>query len=643
MSRGPGQGGGQGSEFFDDEALGRAFDARLVRRLLRYLKPYRWQVALSAFLLLVLSNAMLAWPYVFKLIVNVLTNGALGAEAKSHSLTLLVMMFFGLICLRVVAEYASTLLINVIGQRVMYDMRTQLFSHIQGMPLKFFDRNPVGRLMTRVTNDVEALNEFLSTGVVTTFQDVFMLAGILIWMSASNLHLTLILCVAVVPFILGVTVWFKAKARRSYRAMRMKLAKINAYTNENVTGMQVAQLFNRQKRNLDRYRELNDDYRNEWFRAIFYHAVYFPVIEVLGTVAVAIIIWHSAGRFLSGLAEPAMLGTTIAFLGWSRMFFGPIRDLAEKYNIMQSAMASSERIFKILDRADEITNPSQPRPLADFRGEIEFRNVWFAYVDDVWVLKNISFTVRPGQKIAFVGATGAGKSSIINLICRFYDIQRGQILIDGVDIREIDKYELRGKIGLVLQDVFLFSGDIRGNIRLGEERITDEMVAQAAERVNAARFIRRLPQGYRSEVQERGATLSTGEKQLLSFARALAFDPAILVLDEATSNIDTQTELLIQDAVEKLMRGRTSLVIAHRLSTIRKVDKIIVLHKGELLEEGTHQELLEKGGIYHRLYQLQYRDTDMRGPKQPLIEPETAAYKRITPDTDNGERKWRQT
>ena len=637
MSRGKGPGGG---DYFEDEALGKAFDWRLVKRLLKYLRPYKWRVALNVFLLLLISNSMLAWPYMFKRIVDALTSASVADDVKCRTLYTLVGFFVGLVALRAVCEGISNVMINILGQRVMYDMRTQLFEHVQGLPLSFFDRNPVGRLMTRVTNDVEALNDFLSTGVVTTFQDIFMLAGILIWMCALSLHLTVILCISILPCIVLITLWFKTNARRAYRDIRMRLAKINAFTNENITGMKVVQLFNRQKRNLGKFRELGNAYRDGWFRAVFYHATYFPSMEILGTIAVGIIIVYGARQYLTGAATLTMLGTTVGFLGYTGMFFGPIRDLADKYNILQAAMASSERIFKILDRKDEIVNPAEPLPLENFEGSIEFRNVWFAYVDENWALKDVSFKVAPGRKVAFVGATGAGKTSIISLMCRFYDIQRGQILIDGKDIREIDKHELRRKIGLVLQDVFLFSGDIQNNIRLGEANITDERVEQAAEYVNAARFIKRLPRGYASEVQERGATLSTGERQLLSFARALAFDPKILILDEATSNIDTQTELLIQDAVEKLMRNRTSIVIAHRLSTIRRVDKIIVLHKGEIQEEGTHEELLKKGGIYCRLYQLQYKDMEISNNKRPVSEAETAAYKRISPDTNNGERKW---
>jgi ABC-type multidrug transport system fused ATPase/permease subunit len=508
------------------------------------------------------------------------------------------------------------------------------------MSLRFFDKNPVGRLITRVTNDVEALNQFISMGVATAFLDVLLLTGLLIWMFASSVKLSLMVVGIVVPLIVAVTWWFKSRSRKSYRAARKKLARINAFTNESITGMSVVQLFNRQEKNLGRFSKLSTDLRNEWFRAIFYHAIYFPSIEIFGGLAAGFIIYYGALKLSPGVVSGLTLGTVIAFLGWTFQFFGPIRDLAEKYNVMQAAMASSERIFKILDRAEEIPNPDQPLSLEPFKGRIEFQNVWFAYNDEEWVLKDVSFTVEPGEKVAFVGATGAGKTSIISLICRLYDIQRGRILIDGKDVREVDKHELRRKIGLVLQDVFLFSGDIRGNIRLGEDVITDEKVAQVAEHVNAAGFIKRLPDGYRAEVQERGSTLSVGERQLLSFARALAFDPAILILDEATSNIDTRTEILIQDAVEKLMKDRTSIVIAHRLSTIRKVDNIFVLHKGEIKEEGAHEQLLRNGGIYYRLYQLQYKDINGR-TRRPVEEPAPTPIEPMLPDTDTGERRWR--
>jgi ATP-binding cassette subfamily B protein len=597
------------AEYFEDETLGKAFDARLVKRLLGYLKPYRWRVVLAVFLLLIISASTLTWPYILKHVVEVLVSAEIAEAEQIRSVGILAAILAGLLLIQFTSEYLSALLVTILGQRIMYDIRMQVFSHLQRMSLRFFDRNPVGRLMTRVTNDVEALNQFISMGVVTTFQDFFMLAGIMIWMFAINAELALLLAVTVVPCIVGITIWFKTKSRKSYRAVRVKLGRINAYTNENITGMRVVHLFNRQDRNLAEFSNRSKDFRNEWFRAIFYHSIYFPGIETLATVGAGAIVIFGGSRILEGAIS---LGTVAAFLFWTGMFFRPIRDLAEKYNIMQSAMASSERIFKILDRPEEIVNAEKPLPLTPFNGKIEFKNVWFAYNDEDWVLKDVSFTVEPGQKIAFVGVTGAGKTSIINLICRFYDIQRGRILIDGKDIREIDKHELRRKIGLVLQDVFLFSGDIKGNICLGDDTIDDEKVARVAEHVNAARFVRRLPDGYDSEVQERGATFSVGERQLLSFARALAYDPAILILDEATSNIDTQTEILIQDAVEKLMKDRTSIVIAHRLSTIRKVDNIIVLHKGEIKEQGTHTKLLRQKGIYRRLYQLQYRNSSLQ-------------------------------
>jgi len=627
-----------GTDYFEDEALGKAFDARLVGRLLTYLKPYKARVVLAVFLLAVVSGAPIGWTFVLKGIIDALVNPDLTEAARTHAIGLLAALFAGLLLIQFLAQYLSMLIVNILGQNVMYDMRMQIFSHLQRMSLRFFDRNPVGRLMTRVTNDVEAVNQFITMGVVTIFQDMFMLAGILIAMFVIHFSLALIMVATVLPCIICITLWFKIKSRDSYRAIRVKLARINAYTNENITGMNVVQLFNRQEENLRKYSGLSTDYRNEWFRAIFYHGIYFPSIEMLGTLAAAAIIIYSAWQYLGAAA--ITLGAVGAFLELIRKFHQPIRDLAEKYNLMQAAMASSERIFKILDRPEEIENAAKALPLTPFNGKIEFKNVWFAYNDEDWVLKDVSFTVQPGQKVAFVGATGAGKTSIINLICRFYDIQRGRILIDDKDIREVDKHELRRKIGLVLQDVFLFSGDIQGNIRLGEESITEEKVAQAAEHVNAARFIRRLPDGYNSEVQERGATLSVGEKQLLSFARALAFDPAILILDEATSNIDTQTEILIQDAVEKLMKNRTSFIIAHRLSTIRKVDNIIVLHKGEIKERGTHEELLRKREIYYRLYQLQYRDIDIGGAERPMAEPEPTVIDPPIPDADTGERTW---
>ena len=626
------------AEYFEDETLGKAFDARLAKRLLRYLKPYRWRVVLAVFLLLVISASTLAWPYILKHVVEVLINAEISGAEQIHSVGTLAAILAGLLLIQFVSEYLSELLVTILGQRIMYDIRMQIFSHLQRMSLRFFDRNPVGRLMTRVTNDVETLNNFISMGVVTTFQDFFMLAGILIWMFAINAELALLLTVTIVPCIVVITLWFKGKSRKSYREIRVKLGRINAYANENITGMREVHLFNRQDKNLAEFSSRSRDFRNEWFRAIFYHSIYFPSIEMLATVGAGAIILFGGSRILDNAVS---LGTVAAFLFWTGMLFRPIRDLAEKYNIMQSAMASSERIFKILDRPEEIVNAEKPLPLASFSGKIEFKNVWFAYNGEDWVLKDVSFAVEPGQKIAFVGVTGAGKTSIINLICRFYDIQRGRILIDGKDIREIDKRELRSKIGLVLQDVFLFSGDIRGNICLGDDTIDDEKVARVAEHVNAARFIRRLPDGYNSEVQERGATLSVGERQLLSFARALAYNPAILILDEATSNIDTQTEILIQDAVEKLMKGRTSIVIAHRLSTIRKVDNIVVLHNGEIKEQGNHTQLLKQKGIYWRLYQLQYKNSSLQSAAEHSSDEETPAeLPEIEPDI--GDDQWQE-
>ncbi|MFH1551239.1 MAG: ABC transporter ATP-binding protein [Planctomycetota bacterium] len=613
------------AEYFEDETLGKAFDARLVRRLLQYLKPYKWRVVLAVALLVLITATSLSWPIILKYVVQAIINTGITDTERYHSLVVLGVLLIALILVQFFSEYSSALMVNIIGQRVMYDMRMQIFAHLQRMSLKFFDHNPVGRLMTRVTNDVEALNQFISMGVVTTFQDVFMLGGILVCMFALEARLTLILVATLLPVVVALTIWFKIKSRKTYRDIRLKLGRINAYANENITGMRIVQLFNRQEKNLGKFANLSRDFRNGWFRAILYNSVYFPSVEVLGTLSSCVIIWYGANRFIAGAMSPEMLGTLIAFLGLAWMLFRPIRDLAEKYNIMQSAMASSERIFKILDRPEEIVNAEKPIPLTPFSGRIEFKNVWFAYNDEDWVLKDVSFAVEPGRKVAFVGVTGAGKTSIINLICRFYDIQRGRILIDGKDIREIDKYELRSKIGLVLQDVFLFSGDIKGNICLGDDTIGDEKVARVAEHVNAARFIRRLPDGYDSEVQERGATLSVGERQLLSFARALAYDPAILILDEATSNIDTQTEILIQDAVEKLMKDRTSIVIAHRLSTIRKVDNIIVLHNGEIKEQGTHAKLLRQKGIYRQLYQLQYRNGSLQPAAEPSSDEETPA------------------
>jgi ATP-binding cassette subfamily B protein len=468
--------------------------------------------------------------------------------------------------------------------------------------VQYYDRNPVGRLMTRLTSDVDSLNEMFTAGVIVIFGDLAMIGYIVVWMFQSNWRLALV-SFAIVPLLFALTTWFRRGARNSFREVRTRIARINAFLQEHITGMPVVQLFNREEKEMEQFKTINQAHRKANIDTIFYYAVFYPAVEIIGAIGIALIIWYGGGQVIQGVAT---IGTLVAFIQLARSFYEPISDISEKYNILQAAMAASERIVKLLDEPVKIESPEKPKQLEQVLGRIEFRNVWFAYKNEDWILKDVSFIAKPGEKIAFVGHTGAGKTTITNLLLRFYDIQRGQILLDGVDIRELDLQALRKNFSIVLQDVFLFSGDLASNIRLGSTHISDEHMQAASKEVRADDFIKNLPGGYGSEVRERGAGLSVGQKQLISFARALAHDPRVLILDEATSSIDTETEILIKEAVERLMEGRTSLVVAHRLSTIQSVDKIIVMHKGEIREMGSHQELLNERGLYWRLYQLQF-------------------------------------
>ncbi|MBI4552231.1 MAG: ABC transporter ATP-binding protein [Candidatus Latescibacteria bacterium] len=606
----------------DDEVVGKAYDSVLMRRLLRYLIPYKLQVAVSVVLLLGVSGLRLVGPYLTKIAID--THIAHGDMAGLNRVGLLYVL---IMAATFVLRYGQIYLTNLTGQRVMYDLRMAVYAHLQRLSLSFFDRNPVGRLITRVTNDIEALNDMFTSGVVTVFGDVFTLVGIMVAMITLDAKLALV-SFAVLPVLFYAALLFRVKVRASYRQVRTLIARLNASLQESISGMSVTQLFNRQERNFEEFDRVNQDHRNARMKTIFYYALFFPAVEIISAIAIGLIIWYGGSQVIQGAVT---LGALIAFIQYVQQFFQPISNLSEQYNTMQEAMASSERIFKLLDRQPEVTNADSPAVLPAVRGEIEFRHVWFAYQDEEWVLRDVSFRVQPGERVAFVGATGAGKTTIINLLCRFYDVQRGQILIDGVDIRRLDQAVLRRHIGLVLQDVFLFSGTIQENIRLWNEDIRPERVRQAAEYVNAHPFISRLPNEYQAALGERGSTLSVGQRQLLAFARALAYNPTILVLDEATSSIDTETELLIQDALEKLMAGRTSIVIAHRLSTVQNADQIIVLHKGQIQEVGTHQALLQRGGIYYKLYQLQYKDQEIRSetamPSSPDSPPSAVGSK----------------
>ena len=599
----------------EDDVLGRAYDSRLMRRLLTYLRPYRGQVLVAVIAIIGHSALDLAPPYLTKIVIDryipVGDLGGLGTIAMLYLVALIASFLL---------EYLQTWTMQVIGQRIMFDLRMQLVAHLHRLDLRFYDRNPVGRLMTRLTTDVDVLNELFTSGVVSVFGDVFTLIGImavLVWMDWR----LAIAAFSVLPLIAAITQWFRLNARESYRTVRMWIARINAYLQERITGMATVQLYRREARDFEAFDEIDRRHRDANVQSIFYYAVFYPAVELVGALAASLILWVGGARIIADGSDMLTLGSLVAFLQYSQRFFRPISDLSEKFNILQGAMASSERIFGLLDTPVEISSDSQlptPTPSTEAdstRGQwqgpgvIRFENVSFAYVEGEPVLKNVSFEVRPGERIGIVGATGSGKTTIVSLLLRFYDVQEGRITLDGVDIRDVDLAELRSLFGLVLQDVQLFAGTIGGNVRLGNESITDRDVRAALEAVHASTFVDRLPEGLESAVAERGSTLSVGQKQLLSFARALAFNPRVLVLDEATSSVDTDTELLIRDALKVVMRGRTTLAIAHRLSTIQDMNRILVMHRGELRESGTHQELLALRGIYHRLYELQFEST----------------------------------
>ena len=595
----------------DDEVLGKAYDARLMRRLLQYLRPY-WRSVVAALVTIVVGGgASLVQPYLIKVAIDRYI-----AARRLTGLDRLALVYLAVLVIAFVAEYAQTWTMQLTGQRIMFDLRMAIYRHLQRLDLRYYDRNPVGRLMTRVTSDVDVINDLFTSGVVTVFGDVFTLVGIMVMMLWMNWRLALV-AFAVLPLIVLIAQWFRRNVRDSYRVVRGWIARINAFLQENITGMSTVQLFRREALNFARFDEIDRKHRDANVESIFYYAVFYPAIEAVSTLATALIIWYGGG---SVLRNTLTLGALVAFIQYSQRFFRPISDMSEKFNVLQAAMASSERIFKLLDEPVAIESPAQPkrRPAAssDARsasgggGHIRFEDVWFAYTGEDWVLKGISFDVKPGERVGIVGATGSGKTTLINLLLRFYDVQRGRITIDGVDIRELDLADVRGLFSLVLQDVHLFSGTIADNIRLGNRSIDDDRIRRAARAVHAEPFVERLPGGYASAVAERGATLSVGQKQLLSFARALAFDPRVLILDEATSSVDTETELVIRDALHVLMAERTTIAIAHRLSTIQDMDKILVLHKGQLRESGTHQELLAHRGIYFKLYQLQYKDQE---------------------------------
>ncbi len=587
----------------DEEVLGKAYDSKLMKRLLSYIKPYKNYVLFAIFLNIVVSSIGPLRPVLTKIAVDDFI-----VKSDYNGLMLIAFALFGFLLLQAVIQYFLTYYTQYLGQKTLYDLRTQIFNHTQKLALKFFDRTPIGRIVTRATNDVEALGEMFSSGIVMVFSDIFIIFWILLFMFIMDVQLSLV-TLAVLPALIYGTFLFRKKVREKYRDVRLHLARLNSFMQEHVTGMSAVQIFHKEKDELKRFSDINNDYRVANIKSIFYYALFFPSVELLSSIAIGLIIWYGGGEVIQ---SSLTIGVLFAFIQFTEMFFRPIRDLSEKYNILQTAMASSERIFKLIDNNTFVKNPDKPVKLDNVEGKIEFQNVWFAYNSEEYVLKDISFSINPGETVAIVGHTGAGKTSIINILTRFYDINKGSILVDDINIETLDKKDLRKHISSVLQDVFLFSGNIESNINLERDEIKREEVINAAKIVGAHEFIENLQYQYDAEVKERGATLSVGQKQLISFARALAFDPKILILDEATSSIDTETEQLIQRAIEKLLVGRTAIVIAHRLSTIQTADKIIVLHKGEIRETGNHQELLAKRGIYYKLYQLQYKDQELK-------------------------------
>ena len=604
------------SERHEDEAA-KAFDPHLARRLFRYLRPYRVRAATSVGLVILSSMLEIAGPAIVAIAIDLYVKPLHGASAVGISqkiggwlpavppltgINIAASLYVGVLIAGFAVLYTQMVLMNLMGQYIMYDLRKQIFGHLQRLDVQFFDKNPVGRLMTRVTTDVDALNDLFTAGFVAIFGDVFVLVGIVAVLFWMDWRMALVLF-SITPLIVMVSIWFRNGARVTYRKVRARIAAINAFLQEHISGMATVQLFNREAREAAKFDDLNARHRDANIESIYYYAIFYPVIELIQTVGIALIVWYGGGQVLQSRMS---VGALIAFFTYAQRFYEPISDLSEKYNILQAAMAASERIFRLLDTPVRIVD--EGKEIVERFESIEFRNVWFAYNNEEWVLKNVSFRVDRGDRIALVGHTGAGKTTITSLLLRFYEPQRGEILVNGVDFRRYTLASLRSMFAIVQQDFFLFTGNVEQNISLADPRITPEAVREAASRVQASRFIDRLPEQFAAQVRERGAGFSVGEKQLLSFARALAFNPPVLILDEATSSIDTETEHLIQEAIHTLMTGRTSIVIAHRLSTIREADTILVFHHGEIRERGTHEELMRASGLYRKLYEIQYRE-----------------------------------
>lgn len=590
-------------KYHEEEAIGKTYDLRIVRRLMRYLKHYKLLVACALVLTLLSSFLFSTQPYFTKVAVD-----SFIAPKVTDGVWLFAFLFFSVFLFRFIFSYIQEILLNIVGQKVMYNLRTEIYEKLQRQEVAFYDHYPVGRTLTRLTSDVDALNELFTSGVIDVLGDLVVIFAIIGWLFYLDWKLAFITLITI-PLLFICTNWFRKHARRGFDRVRTRNARLNAFLQEYISGAQTVQLFNAEAKAQGKFRAINDDYRNANIETIYYYSIFYPLVDFIGSFGIAMVIFAFGYQHL-GVLSAISVGVLAAFVQYSLQLFQPIRDLSDKFNVLQAAIVASHRIFILLDRDIEITSPANPKKTGKATGKIEFRNVWFAYKENDWVMKDVSFTIDTGENVALVGHTGSGKTTVTNLLMRFYDIQKGTILLDDVDIREWDLHDLRANFAVVLQDVFLFSGSIGNNIRLGNKKISDEKVEWAAKEVHADEFIEKLPLRYGNLVKERGAGLSVGQKQLVSFARALAFDPTILILDEATSSIDTETEQLIQKAVDRVMEGRTSMVVAHRLSTVQQCDRILVFHHGELREKGTHNELLGERGLYWRLFQLQYSEDD---------------------------------